>query len=46
VGGALPEKMNTLFIGSIAPGINNIAMEKLLKVKEKKREDSQFLKSL
>ncbi|KAF9116243.1 hypothetical protein BGX27_004094 [Mortierella sp. AM989] len=31
VGGALPDKMNTLFIGSIAPGINNIAMEKLLK---------------
>ncbi|KAF9358755.1 hypothetical protein BGX34_008787 [Mortierella sp. NVP85] len=31
VGGTLPEKMNTLFIGSIAPGINNIAMEKLLK---------------
>ncbi|KAF9183566.1 hypothetical protein BGZ51_003921 [Haplosporangium sp. Z 767] len=31
VGGALPDKMNTLFISSIAPGINNIAMEKLLK---------------
>ncbi|KAF9390001.1 hypothetical protein BGX21_011580 [Mortierella sp. AD011] len=31
VGGALPDKMNTLFIGSIAPGINNVAMEKLLK---------------
>ncbi|KAF9432780.1 hypothetical protein BGZ76_010328 [Entomortierella beljakovae] len=31
VGGALPEKMNTLFIGTIAPGINNVAMEKLLK---------------
>lgn len=32
VGGALPDKMNTLFIGSIAPGINKVAMEKLLKV--------------
>ncbi|KAF9100484.1 hypothetical protein BGX29_006533 [Mortierella sp. GBA35] len=31
VGGALPDNMNTLFIGSIAPGINNVAMEKLLK---------------
>ncbi|KAF8975315.1 hypothetical protein BGZ46_009214 [Entomortierella lignicola] len=31
VGGALPDKMNTLFIGSIAPGINNVAMEQLLK---------------
>lgn len=31
VGGALPDKMNTLFIGSIAPGINKVAMEKLLK---------------
>ncbi|KAG0049470.1 hypothetical protein BGZ83_005746 [Gryganskiella cystojenkinii] len=31
IGGALPDKMNTLFIGSIAPGINNIVMEKLLK---------------
>ncbi|GJJ76087.1 RNA-binding protein 25 [Entomortierella parvispora] len=31
VGGALPDKMNTLFIGSIAPGINNVVMEKLLK---------------
>ncbi|KAG0208226.1 hypothetical protein BGX28_000754 [Mortierella sp. GBA30] len=30
-GGALPDKMNTLFIGAIAPGINNVAMEKLLK---------------
>ncbi|ORZ26726.1 hypothetical protein BCR41DRAFT_419701 [Lobosporangium transversale] len=30
-GGALPDKLNTLFIGSIAPGINNVAMEKLLK---------------
>jgi hypothetical protein len=33
VGGALPDKMNTLFIGSIAPGINKVAMEKLLRVK-------------
>ena len=32
VGGALPDKMNTLFIGSIAPGINKVAMEKLLRV--------------
>ncbi|KAF9148230.1 hypothetical protein BG015_010051 [Linnemannia schmuckeri] len=31
VGGALPDKMNTLFIGSIAPGINKVAMEKLLR---------------
>ncbi|KAG0025916.1 hypothetical protein BGZ82_009737 [Podila clonocystis] len=31
VGGALPDKMNTVFIGSIAPGISNAVMEKLLK---------------
>ncbi|KAG0338911.1 hypothetical protein BG004_007038 [Podila humilis] len=31
IGGALPDKMNTLFIGSIAPGISNTVMEKLLK---------------
>ncbi|KAI1302795.1 hypothetical protein EDD11_005553 [Mortierella claussenii] len=31
IGGALPDKMNTLFIGSIAPGINNMTMEALLK---------------
>ncbi|KAG0095567.1 hypothetical protein BGZ93_005716 [Podila epicladia] len=31
IGGALPDKMNTVFIGSIAPGISNAVMEKLLK---------------
>jgi hypothetical protein len=36
IGGALPDKMNTLFIGSIAPGINNVVMEKLLKVRRVK----------
>ncbi|KAF9157766.1 hypothetical protein DFQ26_008341, partial [Actinomortierella ambigua] len=30
-GGVLPDKLNTVFIGSIAPGINNVIMEKLLK---------------
>jgi len=34
IGGALPDKMNTVFIGSIAPGISNAVMEKLLKVRK------------
>lgn len=39
IGGALPDKMNTVFIGSIAPGISNAVMEKLLKVRKGEGQD-------